>query len=197
MVNKRGEEPHCAPSGVVCQTPRLNIRALTAADLDLYCELFTDADTMRHISPPLTRRRAARSFELALERSGRRPHDDLFLTLELKSREQSVGLLSVQQIDFDRGSAEAGVMILPAYRRAGIATEGLECALRWASAVLQLAEIWLATRHDHTAMQRLCARLQCSAPATREPGTGGAVQRRCWRPNAVRFDFPAAGVDSF
>jgi hypothetical protein len=48
------------------ETPRLRMHALAASDQALFCELFTDKETMRFVGRPLEPVRAAASFRTAL-----------------------------------------------------------------------------------------------------------------------------------
>jgi RimJ/RimL family protein N-acetyltransferase len=48
------------------ETPRLRMYALAASDEALFCELFTDMETMRFVGRPLAPVRAAASFRTAL-----------------------------------------------------------------------------------------------------------------------------------
>lgn len=136
-------------------TQRLHIRPLSESDEPLYCGLYTDAETMRFIGPPLTLLCATRSFHAALRLTRRQPAKRLFFTLVHKTTLQTVGICSVQGIDASQRRAEAGIIIAPASRAHGFAAEGLSALVTRAFDVLPIDEVWVQIALDHAIVERL------------------------------------------
>ena len=136
-------------------TPRLIGRSLHEGDEQLYCELFCDPETMRHIGPPWTRADAARAFRDVLEVSRAAPPRALFLTLIRKDTQQPIGLCTLQNVDEARRQAEFGVMVVPSGRTQGFATEAMVGAIAHAFAELPVDEVWSRVAVDHAVCERL------------------------------------------
>jgi RimJ/RimL family protein N-acetyltransferase len=136
-------------------TPRLIVRSMDEGDEQLYCELFCDPETMRHIGPPWTRADAARAFRDVLEVSRAAPPRALFLTLIRKDTQQPIGLCTLQNVDQARRQAEFGVMVVPAGRTQGFATEAMVGAIAHAFAALPVDEVWSRVAVDHAICERL------------------------------------------
>jgi RimJ/RimL family protein N-acetyltransferase len=136
-------------------TERLDIRPLSECDETLYCELFTDADTMRYIGPQLSPERAARSFRKAVALTRRLPAERLFFTVAVRSAQRKIGICSLQQIDPIRRRAEAGVVLKSFARAQGFAREILRAFVVRAFATLPVDEVWLHYSAEHSITERL------------------------------------------
>jgi len=132
---------------------RLELRALRAQDADLYCDLYTDSDTMRFIGPTLSARQAARSFTAAL-RVGAAPLDGpLFIAVIERASQHSLALCAIQQIRMRQ--AETGVIVKPAARGRGIATESLRAVIEWGLVALPVEHIWVQCSVHNIIAERL------------------------------------------
>ena len=134
-------------------TERLDLRPLSECDETLFCELFTDADTMRYIGPEMSPDRASRSFRMAVALTRRRKR--LFFTVALRSAQRKIGICSIQQIDPIRRRAEAGVVLKSFARAQGYAREILRGLVARALATLPVDEIWLQYSAEHSLAERL------------------------------------------
>ena len=65
---------------ITIATSRLRLRALAAADLALFRDLYTDAEVMRFIARPLSAAEATASFWATLQATGR-PHGPWFFAI--------------------------------------------------------------------------------------------------------------------
>jgi RimJ/RimL family protein N-acetyltransferase len=142
------------PPAFTVETERLMLRPIASCDEELYCCLYTDAETMRFIGPPLTRERALRSFHKLLEQCGRENASAMVMTAVEKSTGHAVGICSLQNIDAGRRRAEGGVMLLPEGRAHGYSVEGYIGFLEQIFARLPIDEVWLETASDHAVVER-------------------------------------------
>lgn len=167
-------------------TERLDIRPLSERDETLFCELFTDADTMRYIGPQMSSDRAARSFRIAVALTRRLPARRLFFTVAMRSVQRKIGLCSIQQIDPIQRRAEAGVVLKSFARAQGVAREILPALVERAFTSLPVDEIWLQYSTDHSLAERLFIAAgfsRCLDPAAYGEGPGKRVwsaHRRSW-----------------
>ena len=147
-----------APNGTPVfdiNTERLDIRPLSECDETLYCELFTDPDTMRYIGPKMSPDRAALSFRKAVALTRRLPAQRIFFTVAMRSVQRKIGLCSIQQIDPMRRRAEAGVVLESFARAQGFAREILPALVERALTTYPVDEIWLQYSKDHSLNERL------------------------------------------
>ena len=160
-------------------TERLDIRPLSECDETLFCELFTDADTMRYIGPQLSPDRAARSFRAALVLTRRRPAARLFFTVALRNAGRKIGICSIQQIDPIRRRAEAGVVLKSFARAQGFARQILAALVARALTTLPVDEVWLQYSAAHSLAERLFTAAgfsRCVDPAA----YGESPDKRVW-----------------
>lgn len=137
------------------ETPRLQLSRLSEADEELYCELYSDADTMRYIGAPLSLERAVRSFRRTLARSDEQPSGPELFAIVEKSTLQAVGLCGVQPIDTAMRRAEIGILLNPEARRRGYATEGLAALMLHAFSALPIDAVWVQYQSSNAAAERL------------------------------------------
>jgi RimJ/RimL family protein N-acetyltransferase len=136
-------------------TPRLILRPLREDDEQLYCDLFCDPDTMRHIAAPWTRAEAGRAFLDALKATRAAPPRAVYLTLIRKDSQQPIGLCTLQNFDRAQRQAEFGVMVVSSGRTQGFAREAMVGVIAHAFAELPVDEVWARVAVDHAACERL------------------------------------------
>jgi len=136
-------------------TPRLILRPMHEGDEQLYCDLFCDPDTMRHIAAPWTRTDAELSFRDVLKATGAVPPRALFLVLICRDTQQSVGLCTLQNFDRQRQQAEFGVMVVSSARTQGFASEVMTRVIAHAFGELSVDEVWSRVGVDHAVCERL------------------------------------------
>jgi RimJ/RimL family protein N-acetyltransferase len=133
---------------------RLRMRPMTTMDEALYCELFTDARTMRYIGAPLSPERARRSFRGYI-RSELSPVNRVFIAIVEKITARPLGILTIQQLDERRRRVEAGIMLKRLAHARGYAREALAALVARAFAVLPIDEVWVGFAADHRVVERL------------------------------------------
>ena len=137
------------------QSERLSIRTLSKEHEPLYCDLFMDPVTMRHIGAPLTLDGAKRQFRGALAISRRDPPEGLLFSVCEKSRNHHIGICSLLNIDRTRSRAEVGVMLRPARQGQGFGAEALRIVLALAYQTLSIDEVWGQFHPSHVAVERM------------------------------------------
>ena len=143
-------------SSLAFETMRLLARPLDDRDEQLYCDLFADADTMRFIGAPWSRRAAARAFRTACRAMQRLAAGrDVFLTLIDKTARAGVGLCSIQDIDAAARCAELGLMLKPVACGQGFAKETLAAATSWAFRALPIDELRVRFATNHASAERV------------------------------------------
>jgi RimJ/RimL family protein N-acetyltransferase len=160
-------------------TERLDIRPLSECDETLYCDLFTDADTMRYIGPPMSPDRAVRSFHKAVALTRGRPAQRLFFSVAVRSAQRKIGICSIQQIDPIRRRAEAGIVLKSFARAQGFSREILPALVGQALATLPVDEVWTQYAADHSKAERLVVAAglsRCFAPEA----YGEGPDKRVW-----------------
>lgn len=171
---------------VNADTGRVSLRLLAAGDSDLYCELYTDAATMRFIGAPLSRDRALRSFEKALRMTRRDPAGLVLLAVIEKATRQTIGICSIQQFDERRRCAEAGIILRPAVHARGIGKEAFAALITQGFAMLQVDEIQAHIAVDNSAAAGVLTGLgfrRCDAivaAAEGPPKSAWSVARESW-----------------
>jgi RimJ/RimL family protein N-acetyltransferase len=164
-------------------TPRLILRSMREGDEQLYCNLFCDPDTMRHIAAPWTRADAELAFRDVLKATRAAPPRSLFLTLIRRDTQQPVGLCTLQNFDGARRQAEFGVMVVSPGRTQGFASEAMIRVIAHAFAELSVDEVWARVGVDHA----VCERLVIGVGMVRH--SGGLPEDRAanvWRWSAYR-----------
>lgn len=169
-------------------TPRLLLRPMREGDEQLYCDLFCDPDTMRHIGAPWTRTDAERAFRAVLRATRAAPPRAVFLTPVRKDTQQPIGLCTLQNFDRQRRQAEFGVMLVSSGRTQGFATEAMIGVIAHAFAQLAVDEVWSRVAIDHA----VCERLVVAVGLVRHPGVlpedraanvwRWSAYRNSWRP---------------
>jgi RimJ/RimL family protein N-acetyltransferase len=166
------------------ETARLRMRPLSSGDAALYAHLYTDAETMRFIGTPLSPERAVSSFRKALAGMDRSPIERLFLTVVEKASNTDVGICTLQNLDAQRCSVQAGVMFVAGARARGYSKEGFIGLIQQVFAQLTVDELWVQFATDHVAVQRAVISVgfvRCPVVAPED----GSEQRSVW---SVRRD---------
>jgi RimJ/RimL family protein N-acetyltransferase len=176
-------KPLAAAAPVEFASERLLVRSIRESDLELYCQLFCDRETMRYIGPPWTRTAAVRAFHGAIEATRSTPPRAQFLTLTTKDAQQPVGLCTLQNFDPFRRQIELGVMLVSAGREQGLATEALIAVIAHAFATLSVDEVWVRFAIDHLACERLALSVGLVRYAAASPEDLAA---NLWRWSACR-----------
>ncbi|WP_233079530.1 GNAT family N-acetyltransferase [Rheinheimera soli] len=136
----------------VIQTPRLLIRPFMPQDQQLYLDLYTSAEVMAFIGPPLDTEKAKNSFQIALRLNTKMPFKRLFLAICRDGH--PIGLCAVNQWQSETATAEVGLMLLPDWQGLGY---GTEAKLAFSQRVLQVftgVKVWTQTNPDNKAAVR-------------------------------------------
>jgi RimJ/RimL family protein N-acetyltransferase len=164
------------------------MRRLGESDEALYCGLYTDAETMRFICPPLSRERAARNFRKVLARSLQPSGPKYFAMLD-KASQRSIGLCAIQQPDAEMQRIEVGMMLKCEARAQGYATEALAALVTEAFLAFPIERVWVQYSPEHPAAERLTVSVGftlCALADIREKRKAnrvGIVERSFWLSN--------------
>lgn len=163
-------------------TARVLLRPMAEADEALFCDLYSDAETMRFIGPPLSRERAARGFRNMLRLMRQPDADQVFFTLNGRPSDThlacaTLGIASIQHVDIPGRRAEAGLVIGSQYRDQGVAREVLSGLIRFAFEHLHLDEIWVQIHADHTVVEKLVVSVGLSRGSSADTHASDTVMR--------------------
>ena len=180
-------------------TERLDHRLLESADAAVFCDLYTDPETMRFIGPPLSAQRAARAFRHAL-RLSHRPHSDRqFFAMFDRQTARCAGIGSLQQIDLVQGRAEAGLLITTPCRAQGYATEALRGLISHAFHTYALDEVWVQIAVVHTVVEKLVISVglhrgaEVAADADHFATRIWSIRRHAWPHHTQSTDYSPCG----
>lgn len=137
------------------QSERLSLKTLSQEHELLYCDLFMDPITMRHIGAPLTLEGAKRRFRGTLAICTRQPPAGLLFSICDKTSNHNIGICSLLNFDRARSRAEVGVMLRPAWQGQGLGAEALRLVLTLAFATLSINEVWGQFNPSHVAVERM------------------------------------------
>jgi RimJ/RimL family protein N-acetyltransferase len=161
------------------------LRPYRAGDEALYIALFTDAEVMRHIEPPLSLERASRCATRALWHLGQPVPGFLHWVLEA-SDGRTGGLYCLTRLGktWAGGDGGLGAMLLPEWRRHDAAVRGLRAIGDWA-----LGPLGMARLHAEVASANRAALVTTRRCGFRFSHTrNDAPRTQCW----VREAGPAA-----
>jgi len=166
------------------ETPRAVMRPLAAHDESLYCDLYTDAETMRYICAPLTLKRAARTFRDAIV-SPPPPLGPVLFAMEERSARRTIGVCGLVQFDQTMSCAELGMILLPLERARGYATEILKALVGAAFASFPITRVWVQYAGAHVAAERLVVavgfrRDEASEAKEQRGNRVWAIERSAW-----------------
>jgi RimJ/RimL family protein N-acetyltransferase len=160
------------------QSKRLRFRLLESVDAALYYDLYTDAMTMKHVGPPLTRERAESSFQKALNLTQQKPFQ-LHISVIVERSGKPLGLTGLKWTNLEKRHAEGGVLLKPtahAQRFASEATEILTAeAFKWHA----IEELHAQVPIGHKPSERLVKGLGFSVSADL-PAVENQPPRRLW-----------------
>jgi [ribosomal protein S5]-alanine N-acetyltransferase len=128
---------------VVIETARLRLRLLAPQDAALYVALYTNADVMRHIAPPLSTSDAQTSFAVALKRTHTKPVKQLFFAIERQADQQTIGICGMMQLHVEKKRAEVGNMLLPPAHGMGFGKESLAAITALVFRNWSVDQIWV------------------------------------------------------
>jgi RimJ/RimL family protein N-acetyltransferase len=171
------------------ETERLCACPVRAEDEELFCTLYSDAETMRHIGAPLTARAAAARFQSVVQAPASAPY--LFTLKPLEGN--AVGLCGVVQICVAQRCAEVGMMLLPSERSRGYATEVLSALTGAAFAAFPIDRVWVQYAPAHHAAERLVVRVGFQPRPDGEIGEKRgenliwAVDRSSWKASNIHL----------
>lgn len=160
---------------------------MSREDESLFCDLYSDAETMRFIGPPLARERAARAFHSLLRSMRDSEADQVFFTISDTRSRDTLGICSLQHIDRQGRRSEAGIIIGSNYRSRGCAREGLSGLIRFAFDTLPIDEVWVQIAVDHTVVEKLVISVGLARGA-QTTANGGQIATRIW--SARRESWP-------
>ena len=137
-------------------SPRLQMRPLAEGDDAIYLALYTDPDVMTHIAAPLVPDVARAGFERSCHLNAEPGGWVSRWAVLDRASGAALGLLAVLRDPGDPGTAEIGVMLLPAAQGRGFAREvvGALVALVF-SACPGIDRVWARHRVDHAAAAAL------------------------------------------
>jgi RimJ/RimL family protein N-acetyltransferase len=180
-------------------TARLDYRLLNDVGEALFCTLYTDAETMRFVGPPLSPQRAARAFRRAVQISHRPQSDRQFFAMLDRQTAQPVGIGSLQQIDLVQRRAEAGIMITTPCRALGYGREALSGLISHAFERYALDETWLQIAVVHTVVEKLVIGVglhrgaEVAADADHFATRIWSIRRDAWRITTQSTDYSPCG----
>jgi RimJ/RimL family protein N-acetyltransferase len=140
------------------RTARLELRALTGADLDDHLRMYRDPEVVRYLyQSPMDREEA--SVHLSGRLSARLPEEGAWLNLAATADGRYLGEVGVSLVSRDHRQCEVGYIFLPQAQGAGYATEAVAAMVDLAFD--QLAAHRVAGRLDarNVASSRLLERL--------------------------------------
>lgn len=161
------------------ETQRLRMRPLEAEDEMLFCDLYTDAETMRFIGEPLSPVLAQRSFRKALASPSKFPPERLFLAIFEKTTRRPLGISAIVQFDAGMTRAEVGIMLKSDARFRGFAREGLGALVETTFSVFPASEIWVECSARNPLVERMVSSIgfrRCDDSEKDE----GPLSKRIW-----------------
>jgi RimJ/RimL family protein N-acetyltransferase len=161
------------------ETQRLRLRSLGPDDEALFRELYTDAETMRFIAPPLSTGRAAKSFKRIILRQSEHSLNGRFLAILEKDTLESVGICGTSQYDADALRVEVGIVLGARGRARGFGREALTALMRKIFAEWPLDEVWVQCSTEYPAVERMVLSIgftPCSEIAEEKV----SLSRRVW-----------------
>jgi RimJ/RimL family protein N-acetyltransferase len=187
-------------------TQRLVFTPISEADAPLFCDLYCDPQTMRFISQPMSRERAARAFHRIIGETRQAAADQVFFTMSPVACQAAVdtdasadafepsaaiGISSIHHIDSPNRRAEAGIVLGSQHWDRGYAREILAGLIQFAFERLPLDEIWVQIHADHTVVEKLVVSVGLSKGSTVDAYDPGAAiriwsaHRDTWSPPLV------------
>lgn len=158
------------PAGKPRLRTRLNLRPLLQNDADLYCQLYTDPETMHFIGAPLSRAQALRRFRQVLQRlHSDHPVPELFYAVVEQASAQAVGICSIQRFDARQRHVEAGIILTAPARARGYSKEAYAGAVALAFQRLPVDEVRAQIAPHHRAARGLLINVGFSRVCKADP----------------------------
>jgi RimJ/RimL family protein N-acetyltransferase len=127
---------------------------MAQVDRDLFCELYTDAETMRFIGPPMSHHEALASFRatmLARQETGA----PWFFAIAEKLQRGVIGIGVIQAPQPRKRCVEVGAMLRAQARGKSFGTETFAALVSAAFEALPIDVVWVQYRAANTAIVRL------------------------------------------
>jgi len=173
-------------------TERLQICTISAAELELYCQIYCDPTAMQFVAPAYDRAKAERCFAHALKQSHKAEQNLRLMSIAWRACGRKIGICGYQRLAQAGNVFEPGFMLLPGTQSQGVGTEvvaalcealfRLPNATCWPretnlkeSCQTAATEIWLQYRADNVAADRLVKRLGFTVEYQTDPNAGSAA----------------------
>lgn len=171
------------PDAPPLPAPPFLLRPYAAGDEGLYLALFTDAEVMRWVGPPLAEAHARRAADLAL--AHQRAAHGRFRHWIIEHQGAAAGLLglALRGPRWRGGEGDVGVLLLPAWQGRGAASAAIAALRPWAFGVAGLALLTCHHATGHTAMAAVVQRLGFR-PVPPRPGAPVSCGWECRPPEA-------------
>ena len=140
-------------------TERLNICTISAADLELYCQMYCDPATMQYVAPAYSRAKAERCFAYALKESQKSEQNLCLMSIAWLAGASKIGICGFQRLAQEGVVYEPGFMLLTGTQGLGVGTEVVAALCQGLFCQTAATEIWLQYRADNVAADRLVKRL--------------------------------------
>lgn len=157
---------------------RLRYRLLSAADEALYCDLYSNAEVMKYIGPPVPREQALRGFKKALALM-QQPFGWRITTIIERATDRAVGISSIRLIDEKLRRAEVGSLLLPAAQMQGYGPEYSAALIDYAFKNRGVNEVCAQVVSGNAANESLVTQLGFTLSAA-PPVVVGGLTRRTW-----------------
>lgn len=139
-MDKRAMEGAQGSGRIPLQGERLSLRPLEVRDLEAVAPYFANTAELYYYLPDLLLPRTAAQLQILMDdwNDGKRN-----FVFACRAGEETLGLVSLSDLDAAAGSAEAGIVITePAWRGQGLAREALTLLLDYAFGDLRLHRIF-------------------------------------------------------
>ncbi|MBB6599500.1 GNAT family N-acetyltransferase [Luteimonas sp. MC1825] len=155
------------------------LRVLEARDEALYCALYGDPDTMRHVGPALAPEAGRTAFARVMAQLAARPPRAAYWLLPWRVAATvagpPAGLMALQIHAGAGDAAEVGVLLPPGAQGAGVASAGIAALVDVAFTASPLLALWTRHVRDHAAAAGLMRR------AGFQPAADGLAGECRWR----------------
>lgn len=135
-------------------TARLHLRRLSAADQQLFCELYTAPETMRFIALPQSPQQALRNFGKALRLTHERKLQLRFYTILHRETGEAIGICGVQR-PRSRRYLEAGIMLSKRAVGQGFGSEAFAALLKHTFRTCRVHRLFASVHAENLAAQGL------------------------------------------
>jgi [ribosomal protein S5]-alanine N-acetyltransferase len=141
--------------GPVIESERLSMRSLSDADEALYCSLYSDANVMRFVGPPLSKDHALEAFRKSLELMRGPSFERRVVVLIDRKTNEPLGISSIRIVDSKRGRAEVGTLLKSGAHEQGFAQECSTALITQAFSRPQISELIAHSANDNKVIDGL------------------------------------------